>query len=208
MKRIALVVAAVAGFSSAPVVAQPLMKYNYLDVAYQWNSANGVSTVHSTNGVDTKLSVSLIEHFALEGGYTYAKGDASKSYEQEVGATYNYFEFNTYSYGVLGYYRIKDGLDLLARVGGNHYNEALTMNGKSLTAAGQDRVYSGIGARYLATDDLEIDGNILYQNQDAAVWTYSATALYSVLKNIALKAETAIDNESNVIVTAGVRLAM
>ena len=211
MKKITLLLAAAAAFVSTTASAQPLMQYNYLDVAYQWNDTKGISGLRPTNGLDTKLSVSPIDNFALEGGYNYAKGDLTKTVQSELedfivtGA--GSINFNTWTYGVLGYYSLCDGLDLLARVGGNHYNENFSIAGNKFSG-GADRIYAGVGARYLATEDLEIDGNILYQDQDRAVWTYSSTALYAVHQNVALKGDVGIDDNSNVTLTAGVRLAM
>jgi len=211
MKRILFVLAAAMTFGSLPAVAEPLMQYNYLDVAYQWNNTKGISGLRPTNGVDSKLSISPIDNFALEGGYNYAKGDADKSLQDEVeeflGTNLGSFNFNTWTYGVLGYYSLCQGLDILGRVGGNHYNQNTTIAGEKLSA-GADRIYAGTGVRYLAMEDLEVDGTILYQDQDKAVWTYSGTALYAVHENVALKGEAGIDNNSNVILTAGIRLAM
>lgn len=205
MKKILSFIAASMAFGATAASADPLMQYNYLDVAYQWNDTKGIQNTLPTNGVDTKLSVSPFENFALEGGYNYSNGDFSKSIRDLVDTSS--INYNTWSYGILGYFSYCPGLDLLARVGGNHFNSNADIEGDHVTDSA-DRVYAGVGSRYLVLDDLEVDGNILYQNVDTALWTYSGTALYTVMENVALKADAGIDNESSVTLTAGVRLTM
>ena len=205
MKKILSLFALAVAFGATAASADPLMKYNYFDVGYQWNDTKGNHDVHPTNGVDTKLSISPFENFALEGGYNYANGQFSNSIRETFDTSS--INYNTWTYGLLGYYSICQGMDVLARVGGNHFNTNADVEGDRITDS-MDRVYAGIGSRYLLLDTLEIDGNILYQNLNTAVWTYSGTALYTILENVALKADAGIDNDSNVILGAGVRLAM
>jgi hypothetical protein len=205
MKKILSLVAAAMAFGATAASADPLMKYNYFDVAYQWNDTKGIQGILPTNGVDTKLSISPFENFAFEGGYNYANGDFSKSIRDLVDTSS--INYNTWSYGILGYYHWCPGLDFLARVGGNHFNANADIEGDHVTDSA-DSVYAGVGSRYLLTDTLEVDGNVLYQNANGALWTYSGTALYTILENVALKADAGIDNESSVTLGAGVRLAM
>ena len=102
-------------------------------------------------------------------------------------------------------------MDILARVGGNHFNANADVDDSRLSSS-DDRVYAGVGTRYLLLEDLEIDGNVLYQNQDkygqVPQWTYSGTALFAILENVALKADAGINEDSSVTLGAGVRLAM
>lgn len=205
MKKILSLFAAAMAFGATAASADPLMKYNYFDAAYQWNDTKGIHGVGPTNGVDTKLSISPFENFALEGGYNYANGDFSKTIRDAINVSS--INYNTYSYGILGYVSYCPGLDFLARVGGNHFNANTDIVGDHVTEAA-DRVYAGGGSRYLLSDEIEVDANILYQNVNGALWTYSGTALYTVAENVALKADAGIDNESSVTLTAGVRLAM
>lgn len=212
MKKIFSLFALAVAFTATPAFAGPfgpLMQYTYLDVAYQWNDAKGVDYAHPTNGVDTKLSVSPFDNFALEGGYNYANGDFVNGISQN--ADVSSINYNTWTYGVLGYYTICPGMDILARVGGNHYSNNAEIDGQDPFGA-SDRVYAGIGTRYLLLEDLEVDGNVLYQNQDrygtVPSWNYSGTALFAIMENVALKADAGINEDSSVTLGAGVRLAM
>lgn len=221
MKKILSLFALAVAFGATAASADPLMKYNYLDVSYQWNDTKGSQGVTPTNGVDTRLSISPFEYFALEGGYNYAQGDFTKTTQSQFNpVSLGSINYNTWTYGVLGYYHICPGFDILGRVGGAHYNVNTSVSLDTLdetisedaTLVGKDRVYAGIGTRYLLLDTLEVDGNITYQNgnpyKDTAVWTYSGTALYTLLENVALKADAGIDNDSTVVLGAGIRLAM
>jgi len=212
MKKILSLFALAVAFTATPAFAGPfgpLMQYTYLDVGYEWNDAKGEKDARPTNGVDTKLSISPFDNFAFEGGYNYSNGDFSNS----IGNNFDVssINYNVWSYGVLGYYTICPGMDILARVGGNHFNANADIEGSRETAS-DDRVYAGVGTRYLLLEDLEIDGNVLYQNQDkygrVPQWTYSGTALYALMDHVALKADAGINEDSSVTLGAGIRLAM
>jgi hypothetical protein len=212
MKKIFSLLALAVAFTATPAFAGPfgpLMQYTYLDVAYEWNDAKGVDYAHPTNGVDTKLSISPFDNFAFEGGYNYSNGDFSNGISSV--ADVSSINYNTWTYGVLGYYTICPGMDILARVGGNHFDANADVEDSRLSSS-DDRVYAGVGTRYLLLEDLEIDGNVLYQNQDkygqVPQWTYSGTALFAILENVALKADAGINEDSSVTLGAGVRLAM
>jgi len=221
MKKILSLFTLAVAFSATAASADPLMKYNFLDVAYQWNDSKGYGPVTPTNGIDTRLSISPFEYFALEGGYNYSQGDFSQTAQNEVAPiSLGSINYNTWTYGALGYYHICPGFDILGRVGGAHYNVNSSASvdvedinfSEDYTLVGKDRVYAGVGTRYLLLDDVEVDANILYQNgnaaKDTAVWSYSGTALYTILDNVALKADAGIDSDSAVTLGAGVRLAM
>jgi hypothetical protein len=172
------------------------MKYDYFDVAYQWTHVDQ-KDVQDTNGLDSKLSYSPLENFALEGGYNYARGDIFS----------HGFNYNEFTYGVLGYYEICPGMHVLGRVGGKHFNT----NGNVLNENIEERVdrpYAGVGSRYLLTDEIEVDADITYVNLNGANWTYAGTGFLTIAENVALKAAVAIDNDSNVALTGGIRLAM
>ena len=198
MKRMLSLCALALAFSASTASADPLMKYDYFDAAYQWTSTDSDS-FDNANGLDTKISYSPIDNFAIEGGYNYARADFTGT---DIGVN-----SNTYTYGVLGYYSICPGFDLLGRVGGTHLNDNFSFDGTKISASGE-RVYAGIGSRYLLTDDIEFDANVTYVDLDNASWTYSGTGLLAVSENVALKADVAIDDDKDVALTGGVRLAM
>ena len=198
MKRMLSLCALALAFSASTASADPLMKYDYFDAAYQWTSTDS-DLIDNTNGLDTKISYSPIDNLAIEGGYNYARADITGT---DIGVN-----SNTYTYGVLGYYSICPGFDLLGRVGGTHLNDNLSFDGTKISASGE-RVYAGIGSRYLLTDDIEFDANVTYVDLDNASWTYSGTGLLAVSENVALKADVAIDDDKDVALTGGVRLAM
>lgn len=198
MKRILSLGALALAFSASTASADPLMKYDYFDAAYQWTSTDS-DLIDNQNGLDTKISYSPIDNFAIEGGYNYARADITGT---DIGVN-----SNSYTYGVLGYYSICPGFDLLGRVGGTHLNDNFSFDGTKISVSGE-RVYAGIGSRYLLTDDIEFDANVTYVDLDNASWTYSGTGLLAVSENVALKADVAIDDDKDVALTGGVRLAM
>ena len=196
MKKILSFFALALAFGATTASADPLMKYDYFDVAYQWTHVDQTN-VQDTNGLDTRLSYSPIENFALEGGYNYARGDVF-----DAG-----FNFNEFTYGILGYYEICPGMHVLGRVGGKHFNA----NGHVLDThidESEDRPYAGIGSRYLLTDEIEVDADITYVDMNGANWTYAGTGLYTIAENVALKAAVSINNDTDVELTGGIRLAM
>ena len=198
MKRILSLGALALAFSASTASADPLMKYDYFDAAYQWTSTDS-DLIDNQNGLDTKISYSPIDNFAIEGGYNYARADFTGT---DIGVN-----SNTYTYGVLGYYSICPGFDLLGRVGGTHLNANASVDGTKISESAE-RAYAGIGSRYLLTDDIEFDANVTYADLDTASWTYSGTGFLTVSENVALKADVAIDDNDNVALTGGVRLAM
>ena len=62
--------------------------------------------------------------------------------------------------------------------------------------------------RYLVAEEFEADLNVTYQNLNSSSWLYSATGLYAIHENIALKGDVGIDNDKNVYLTGGFRFAM
>lgn len=195
LKKVVTVLAIASAAFGTHAHAQPLMTYTYTDVAYQWTSLRD-SVLDNTNGVDVKLSASPVKHFALEGGYNYAAGSVSDSTID--------IDTNIFKYGAAGWYSLQDGLDLVARVGGIHARASLSEYG----TFSDDGVYAGASLRYLALDELETDFNVLYENVNSGAWTFSGTALYAVHEHVALKADAGITDEADVILLAGVRLAL
>lgn len=196
MKKILSFVALALAFGATSASADPLMKYDYFDVAYQWTHMDQ-KDVQDTNGLDSKLSYSPIDNFALEGGYNYARGDIFK----------HGFNYNEFTYGVLGFYEICPGMHVLGRVGGKHFN----VNGNVLNENIEERIdrpYAGIGSRYLLTDEIEVDADITYVNLNGANWTYEGTGFYTIAENVALKGAVSINNDEDVALTGGIRLAM
>ena len=198
MKRLLpIITLLVAGFTST-AEAQPLMNYTYADAAYQWIGIDQQGYGDS-NGLDSKLSYSPVEHFALEGGYNYL---STKFNPGDIKTRQHLF-----TYGGAGWYSVCKGLDLVGRVGGvsgrlnytgDGYDESFTDNG----------VYAGGSVRYLVAEEFEADLNVTYQNLNSSSWLYSATGLYAIHENIALKGDVGIDNDKNVYLTGGFRFAM
>ena len=197
-KMILAALLAVGGVTTAS--ADPLMKYTYADVSYQWAHVDATG-LNDSNGVDTKLSYSPIEHFALEGGYNYANSGFTGN---STNLNQNFFR-----YGVAGYYSYCNGIDLVARVGGTHVNL------DSSYGDGDDNgVYSGLGIRHQLTDTIELDADALYDNANSIYnvqggqWTYTGTFLNTLTEELALKLTAGIDADTDVFLTAGLRLAM
>ena len=204
MKKFFALFAVSATTFATTVTAQPLMTYTYADVAYQWTYSNE-SGLDNANGVDVKLSASPIKHFALEGGYKYAAGGFKTT--DMLGTTSGDINTNIFTYGGAGWYTIQDGLDIVARVGGIHASANFSGYGDSETFS-DNGVYTGLTLRYLALADLETDLNVTYDRIDTGSWTYSATALYAVHENVALKGDAGIDDNGDVGLLAGVRLSL
>ena len=204
MKKILSLVLPLAALLPSTASAQPLMNYTYADVAYQWThvSESGLS---DANGLDAKLSYSPIKHFALEGGYNYA---SAKAHIDGLGDRYNFnIDQNVFTYGGAGWYSLQDDLDVVVRVGGIHARASISGNDIDESAS-DNGVYTGATLRYLATKDLETDFGVTYDHVSSTNWTYALTGLYAIHENVALKGEAAIDNDSDVGLLGGVRLAM
>ena len=184
--------------------AQPLMNYTYADIAYQWTHLDQ-SGLDGANGLDTKLSYSPIKHFALEGGYNYSSTSADFS---SPGETFKFnLDQNVFTYGGAGWYSLDEKLDIVARVGGVHARANASGSGYDDTYS-DNGVYTGLTLRYLALEQLETDAFIQYDHINSDTWTYGVTGLYALCTNAALKGEVAMDDESNVALLGGVRLAM
>lgn len=203
MKKIVSLFALALAFGATTASADPLMTYDYLDAAYQWRHNDG-HDLEDSNGLDTKLSVSPFENFAIEGGYNYARADVLKTG----------FNFNEWTYGVVGFYEICPGIHVLGRVGAKHFNTNGTVAGVDIND-GVERPYGGIGSRYLLTDDIEVDADITYTaanettiNGGGPNWNYAGTGFLTVAENVALKAGVSVDNNTNVALTGGVRVTM
>ena len=184
--------------------AQPLMNYTYADIAYQWTHLDQ-SGLDGANGLDTKLSYSPIKHFALEGGYNYSSTSADFS---SPGETFKFnLDQNVFTYGGAGWYSLDEKLDIVARVGGVHARAHASGSEYDDTSS-DNGVYTGLTLRYLALEQLETDAFIQYDHINSDSWTYGVTGLYALCTNAALKGEVAMDDESNVALLGGVRLAM
>ena len=184
--------------------AQPLMNYTYADIAYQWTHLDQ-SGLDGANGLDTKLSYSPIKHFALEGGYNYSSTSADFS---SPGETFKFnLDQNVFTYGGAGWYSLDEKLDIVARVGGVHARAHASGSEYDDTSS-DNGVYTGLTLRYLALEQLETDAFIQYDHINSDSWIYGVTGLYALSTNTALKGEVAMDDESNVALLGGVRLAM
>ena len=201
-KMILAALLSVGGVTTAS--ADPLMKYTYADVSYQWAHVDAEG-VNDSNGVDTKLSYSPIENFALEGGYNYANSGFT--------GTSTNLNQSFFRYGVAGYYSYCNGIDFVARVGGS----AVTIDASSSAGdadADDNGVYSGLAVRHQLTDTVEVDAEALYDsvnsiyNVSGGQWTYTGTLLNTLTEDLALKLTAGIDADSDVFLTGGLRLAM
>lgn len=196
-KMILAALLAVGGATTAS--ADPLMKYTYADVSYQWAHVDAAG-VNDSNGVDTRASYSPLEHLALEFGYNYANSGI-------VGASQNISQ-SFYRYGLAGYYSYCNGIDLVGRVGAAHRNADIG------GSHDDDGVYTGLAVRHQYSDTLELDAEALYDNTTSIYnvtggqWTYTGTALNALTDELALKLTAGIDADSDVFLTAGLRLAM
>jgi opacity protein-like surface antigen len=199
MKKIVALVAVLLTASISPASAGPLMKYDYFDAAYEWTHVDG--DAQDANGLDSKLSFSPIENFALEGGYNFADSGLN---------TFEFGKFDIdqhiYRYGGLGYYTWCPGIDLIARVGGMHVRYDTNIPG--ISDGSDNGVYAGVGVRYLFTDDIETNLDITWSRVTTGDWNYTGTAFYALAENVALKAGVGINDESDVNLFGGVRLAM
>jgi hypothetical protein len=196
-KMILAALLAVGGATTAS--ADPLMKYTYADVSYQWAHVDAEG-INDSNGVDTKLSYSPLENIAAEFGYNYANSGFT-------GASSNINQ-SFFRYGLAGYYSYCNGIDFVARVGGSHVNI------DSRGDADDDGVYSGLAVRHQLTDTVEVDAEALYDNVNSIYnvtggqWTYTGTLLNTLTEDLALKLTAGIDADSDVFLTGGLRLAM
>jgi hypothetical protein len=196
-KMILAALLAVGGVTTAS--ADPLMKYTYADVSYQWAHVDA-DGLNDSNGVDTKLSYSPIDNFALEGGYNYANSGFT-GYNTNINQSF-------FRYGAAGYYSYCNGIDLVARVGGTHVNI------DSAGDASDNGVYTGLGIRHQLTDTIEVDADALYDNVNSiynvsgGTWTYTGTVLNTLTEDLALKLTAGIDADTDIFLTGGIRLAM
>lgn len=172
---------------SVPVNADPLMNYNYFDLAYEYISYDD-SVIDDSNGFNSQLSYAIIDNLALEGGYDYLNsGD---------------IDGQLFSYGGAYWYTVEQGLDLVARVGGLHARIESDIADDS-----DNGIYAGAEVRYLLTKLYELDGSITYAKIDEATWTVGTSLLRSLSDNFALRGGVAITDESDVVLQAGIRLA-
>lgn len=175
-------------FRIVPAKADPLMNYNYFDLAYEWITYDD-SIVDDSNGFNSQLSYAIIDNLALQGGYQYLNaGD---------------IDGQLFSYGGAYWFTVEQGLDLVARVGGLHARI------ESDEAEDSDNgVYAGGEVRYLLTNLYELDGSITYANIDETTWTVGAGLLRSLSDNFALRGGVAINDDSDLALQAGIRLAL
>ena len=69
-------------------------------------------------------------------------------------------------------------------------------------------VYAGLTLRYVPTEDVGTDFNVLYDRVEDGAWTNGIPGLYAIHERVAIKAEANIDNDADVSLLAGVRLAL
>ena len=191
MKRflpLVILVSVALSFRSVPANADPLMNYNYFDMAYEWISYDD-SVIDDSNGFNSQLSYAIINNVALEAGYDYLNaGDV---------------DGQLFGYGGAYWYTVDQGLDLVARLGGLHARI------ESDVAEDSDNgVYAGGEVRYLLTKLYELDGSLNYAHIDETTWTVGTSLLRSLSDNLALRGGVAINDDSDVVLQAGIRLAL
>lgn len=170
--------------------ADPLMKYDYFDAAYQWTKFDD-SIVDDGHGLDTKLSYAVIDNLALEGGYNYVNIS-------------NDIDAHTFKYGIASWYSFCDNLDLVGRVGGIH--SEVDAGGLDID---DDGVYAGAQLRGLITDGIEGNLDALYEHIGGSdTWTFGGTTLFALTDSIALKTAVTIDDDSDIALLGGFRLTM
>ena len=182
-----LLVSAVFCFRSATVIADPLMNYNYFDLAYAWTNYDD-SSIDDANGFNSQLSYVAIDNVALELGYDYLNAGS--------------IDGQLLSYGGAYWHTMKQGLDLVARVGGLH---ARVEN--DVTEDTENGIYAGGEVRYLLTKVYELDGSITYANIKESTWTVGTSLLRSINDNFALRGGLGISDDSDVSLEAGIRWA-
>jgi hypothetical protein len=176
------------------VSADPLMKYDFVDLAYQWtrDTTTGVAFEEGGHGLDTKLSYVVADNIALEGGYNYTD--------------FSDFDVNVdrFRYGVALWNSICDGMDVVGRLGGIH--QEFSSDFGSETDSG---VYGGVQLRTLLSDDIEGNADVLYDYVDGnGTWTYGLTAITALGESFGLKTGATIDNDGVVALLAGLRFTM
>ena len=172
--------------------AEPAINYNYFDAAYQWTHADA-DGIKDANGLDSKLSIGLIDYLALEGGYSYMDSEAD-------GVDFDLEEFR---YGLVGYYPICPELQLQARAGG----QVGTFDTAGYWDA-KDGAYGGLGIRYLVTDTIELEGTATYSYYSGATsWEYEGVSLFGLTDMLAVKAGIGFNDDSDMQLTGGLRLA-
>lgn len=168
--------------------ADPLMRYSYLDLGYRWlevdPSGYGGS---SSDDLTAAISVSPVEHFALEGGYGFGNLD------------YGAYR-NTFTYGVLGYVSLADSLDLYAHGGG--ISTELTTDFYDQDGEG---VYAGLGLRGLFAKNWEGSGEVQFTDALQQQWQAVGTVLARVHDHIAVKGQATINDNGNAGMLIGVR---
>jgi hypothetical protein len=174
-------------FRSAPVNADPLMNYNYFDLAYEWVNYDE-SVIDDSNGFDSQLSYAVVDNVALEVGYDYLNAGS--------------VDGQLLSYGGAYWYTLEQDLDLVGRVGGLHQRIETDVAEDT-----ENGVYVGGEVRYLLTELYELDGSITYANVDETTWTVGSSLLRSLNENFALRGGVAINDESDLALQAGIRWA-
>ncbi len=177
------------GALNVTAYAEPLMRYTYLDLNYRWleidPSGYGGS---SSNDVTAALSISPVEHFALEGGYGYGNLD--------FGANRN-----TFSYGVVGYLSLTDSLDLYAH-GGGLYTELDT----GFFEEEGEGVYAGLGVRGLLSKSVEGAAEVQFTDSLQQQWLSIASVVFAVHENIGVKGQVTVNDNGDAGMLIGVRV--
>ena len=183
---------------AAPSFAGPILSYNDVDLAYQ-HIFFDEKNADDGNGLLLRGRMSPVESFFLETSYTYTDTGIDGS---EVGSDIDNHELR---YGVGGYYNFCDEWHLVGRVGGIHNHTDIYHADHELN----DGYYMGAESRYDYEGKAELAAGVSYANvgRDGS-WTYDGTAIIPVAENLGVLLNAAIDDETNVALTAGFRFAL
>ena len=186
---------------AAPSFASPILSYNDIDLAYQhtfFDQDEGQADLDDGNGLLLRGRYSPVESFFLETSYTYTDTGVNHS---EVGGDLDNHELR---YGVGGYYNFCDEWHLVGRVGGIH-NHLDYHSGQTL----DDGYYMGAESRYDYEGKAELAAGVTYDNvgRDGS-WVYDGTVIVPVADSVGVLLNAAIDDETDLVLTAGFRFAL
>jgi hypothetical protein len=197
MKKITLAAMSLLFTCSVPAFADdPLLKYNQLDVAYQYTNNDSVdgSVLDNGNGLNTGLMVSPVEGFFLELGYDYNDSGIKTGPD---------FNVQGFQYGIGGYTSLAEDLDLVGRVGGIAYKFTGDVPLDTI-----DTVYVGGELRWAPCRVAEFNAGLTwlrYEGNERNM-VYHLGTVVPVAENVGLTGRTEIDEDEAVALIVGGRL--
>lgn len=166
--------------------ADPLLKYNNLDIAYRNTNPDSGTDL---NGLQLNASYSPIENLFLQLGYDY---DAESN-----------LDINTFEYGGGGWYELMPDLHLVGLIGGKHERFSFDEFGSTSI----DIFYIGPQLRYKVIDPLELDGGYIWESGEGETSNnFNVGLLLGFTDNLAARiAVEFLDGEDATRYTAGLR---